>query len=526
MPTLNRRADHGDTLHPKQTEFYVNAKPPEAGNITYQVDRRAVDFLTEVRGYADGDDLPWSLVHVLRQIRDLFTLHEGRPRETEAEGHANEAVTVPTFDDGEASDLVDYLRDHPDVSGDVGAFETRLEERDDSYIDAIRRTSYTPSSTPGFDGTGNEPLDRIAQQYFDDGTADFIEWNGDRVYDYVVVSDRDGNSHQFPRIESRLPEGERLRLSRDIFERWGSEIGDSEVVSRRYEPSEEEFSNRWIGQCEGSPEPTLERASSPRAFFYRTLAGRSNYAPGTEADEAFEEACDYSLDVYRANFPTAVDPRDLRTEYVTIEEATEPWQDFQVPPRWAERYDATGGVPPLKRDSPIPDHFDERVRTAIERHAPGGDGPIWFDSLEVAVDHFDTALYRDVLLVADQIEYPVEEFGRGKTGQLGFELEFHSRETTLHVSMGEGSIEIASITGGTHRIQFDSPHLTSWAVPETERDQAAHRVLEEQAAWFDEVADLIARFGDAVDSWPSSSACPRVVSETRSTAEPSSVTED
>jgi hypothetical protein len=80
MPTLKKRVGEMSTLHPRQTKYYILAKPPEIGNITYQVDPRAVEFLTEAREYGDDDKLPWSIVHPLRQIRDLYTLDEGRPR--------------------------------------------------------------------------------------------------------------------------------------------------------------------------------------------------------------------------------------------------------------------------------------------------------------------------------------------------------------------------------------------------------------------------------------------------------------
>lgn len=123
------------------------------------------------------------------------------------------------------------------------------------------------------------------------------------------------------------------------------------MISRRYEPTESGFPNRWIGQQEESPEPSLDDAKSPRVFFYRTIAGRSGYAPGERAKENFDEACEYSIEVYKANFPKAVDPQTLSTTYDTVEKATRPWEDFQVPPGWKEQYIENDGLPPLYHQS-------------------------------------------------------------------------------------------------------------------------------------------------------------------------------
>lgn len=491
MPTLKRRVTDSGTLHPRQTEFYILAKPPDVGNITYQVDQRAVQFLTETQDYGDGSELPWSLVHTLRQIRDLYTLEEGRPRDADPEDLASEHVTVPTLDEATETDLIEYLRSHPDVSGDFGTFETSLKQRDSGYVTHISRDGYTPSSQPGHDETGNETLDRIAQRYYGDAEQDYIEWNDTRVYDYIVVTDRDGDKHRFPEIESRLPEGERLRLSEDIYRRWGPEIGASDVNSRRYEPGEDGFPNRWIGQRTGSPEPSLEQAQSPRAFFYRTLAGRSHYAPGNEAEAAFEDACEYSLEVYKANFPVAVDPRDFQTEYVTVEKATKPWDDFQVPPRWRDEYADTGGLPPLTQETTIPVHFGEAVRAAIDRHTPGGTGSEWFDSITDAVERFGDEFYRDVLLAADQSHHPVLDFSRGGAAQPVFDVKLDSTQMTVVVDLDSCLVTIESTIDGTHTVRSENTHIVSWDVPETISTEETHRVLEEQSQWFEDVAQFV-----------------------------------
>lgn len=464
MPTLNKRADKSSLLHPRQTDYYITAKPPEVGFITYQVDPRAVDFLIDTCGFGDGDDLSWSLIHPLRQIRDLYTLEEGRPRDADPDDTPTTSVTTPSLDSDEVDALVDYLMDHPDVTGDIGTFRTRIREQEGSYTDVLERRGYTPVDTPGFDSTGNETLDRIANQYFGDDTDGYISWNGNRVYDYIEVTDRQGNTHQFPKIDTRIPEGELLRLSRDIYERWGPQIGESEVISRRYEPGDDGFPNRWIGQSENAPEPSLDHAESPRAFYYRTIAGRSHYAPGSEAEEAFEDACEYSLEVYKANFPVAVDPSDLETEYVTVEEAVEPWHDFQVPPGWQERYADNGGLPPLKRDSTAT--LPEREQAVVDRHSPGGSARQWFSSTEEGVDLVTNQTYRELLIAADQSNYTVTDFYRSGAAHPIFEVEFEALTATIQIDHDDCLITYESKTEDAVTIAYNGEVVSEWHFPE------------------------------------------------------------
>lgn len=345
MPTLHRRTGD-DRLHPRQTDYYIVAHPPEISYITYQIHRRARNFIIDSLDYSDEDDLAWSLVHPLRQIGDLFTLDEGGP--DRANPSESDRVTRPQLSKGEIAKMVQYLEAHPDIVGDLEWFESRLRAAESDYMDSIARDGYTPMTTPGHSGgTGNDPLDRIARKYFGDG-PETIEWNGDRIADFITVKDRSGESHHFPKIDNRIPEAEEFRLSKDLYERWGKEIGESDVISRRYKRGESGFPNRWIGQREDAPEPSLDDAESPRAFYYRTLAGRSGRAPGVKAKEAFESACEYSLEVYKANFMEAVDPHTLSESYTTVEKATKPWEDFQVPPTWELQYIENDGLPPLK----------------------------------------------------------------------------------------------------------------------------------------------------------------------------------
>lgn len=220
-----------------------------------------------------------------------------------------------------------------------------------------------------------------------------------------------------------------LRLSRDLYERWGPKIGESDVNSRRYEPGEDGFPNRWIGQREGAPEPSLERAESPMAFYYRTIAGRSHFAPGKRGETAFEEACEYSLEVYKANFPVAVDPNDLETEYVTVEQASEPWHDFQVPPGWEEKYADNGGLPPLKRD--LSATLSEREKAIVDRHGPGGSGRQWFASRDEGIEWISQRSYRELLIAVDRSHYTVTDVFRSGAGGLVFDVEFDTVSALL-----------------------------------------------------------------------------------------------
>lgn len=464
MPTFNERVNKSDRLHPRQTNYFITAKTPDIGYITYQIDPRAVKFLTEKCGYTDGDKLPWGLVHTLRQIRDLYTLEEGRPRNADPESSTSESVTVPSLSNDTMDALVDYLASHPDVIGDISAFRTRLEKKDGSHIDVIERSGYTPDEPLGFESCGDETLDRIADRYFGDDTGGYIEWNGSRIYNYIEVTDREGNVHQFPKIDGRLKEGELLRLSRDLYERWGSEIGESEVNSRRYDPTEDGFPNQWIGQRDDAPEPSLDHAKSPRAFYYRTIAGRSHYAPGEEVEEAFETACEYSLEVYKANFPTAVDPNDLETEYVTVEESIEPWNDFQVPPGWETRYDDNGGLPPLKRNSEP--ELSEHDQGVIERHSPSGSGSQWFSSVEEGREYMREDRYQDLLIAADRSEFHVTDFIRGGAAEPIFKIELEYLTVYIHVDQTEFLITYESTTGDTETLGYDGEKITEWNFPD------------------------------------------------------------
>lgn len=488
MPTLHRRT--GERIHPKQTDYYIIAHPPDVGYVTYQVTKRPRDFLVEDLDYGDEAELAWSLVHPLRQIKDLYTLDEGRPRNATPETHSSSEYRTPQLSQTEREALVDYIRSHPDIEGDFQNFRRRLKQRDPDYLESIDRLAHSPVDPPGHpEGSGNRGLDRIAEQYWGDGpTDDYIVWNGERIHDYISVTDRGGTVHEFPKSDSRYPAGERYRFSQDLYERWGPQIGESIVNSRRYEPDDEGFPNHWIGQRRGAPEPSLDQAESPRAFFYRTIAGRSHYAPGKEAKAAFEASCEYSLEVYRANFPTAVDPNDFTTTYVVIEEATEPWQDFQVPPGWLDEYSETGGIPPLVRGGIDPRELDEEVLDIALRHAPGGTDSQWFESIGEAFRHVTTDRFRQSMLVFDDLDLEVVNFSLGGAGEPVFDVEIPGAvATVIHSGSSEGAVSIESETDDIHCFIVENGYVNEWAMPRVEDPQSTHTALSEQSRWFEAV---------------------------------------
>lgn len=167
----------------------------------------------------------------------------------------------------------------------------------------------------------------------------------------IKVTDRNGETQRFPKIERRTEAGERFRLCEHIYRYWGPEVGEADVNSAVYQQGDENFPNEWVGQTESDPVPSLEDAQSPKAYFYRMFSARGENSPGTRAQQAYEQTHEHDIEAYRANFPQALHPEDLQTELVTIREDSRPWEDFQIPPEWAKRFEENGGVPPLKRAS-------------------------------------------------------------------------------------------------------------------------------------------------------------------------------
>lgn len=68
VPTFNKKSG--------KNEYFVLARPPDAGNITYQVAPGAKELLKNL-DYRDGDDLPWGIVKPLRIAGLLHTKGEG-----------------------------------------------------------------------------------------------------------------------------------------------------------------------------------------------------------------------------------------------------------------------------------------------------------------------------------------------------------------------------------------------------------------------------------------------------------------
>lgn len=47
--------------------YYIYARPPEAGNITYGIDELAYPIFDKL-GYEDGDSIPWSVIQILKEL--------------------------------------------------------------------------------------------------------------------------------------------------------------------------------------------------------------------------------------------------------------------------------------------------------------------------------------------------------------------------------------------------------------------------------------------------------------------------
>jgi hypothetical protein len=188
----------------------------------------------------------------------------------------------------------------------------------------------------------------------DEGT-----WQGDQSVEFIERTDESGEVHTYPKIEERTKEGERYRLSVEMYRRWGPIVGEAEVSSSIFDSDDDRFPNEWVGQTASDPMPSLEDARSPMAYFYRTFAAKGEGEPGTEAQLAYESVHEFDIEVYQANFPTALHPKDMETELVPVTEDEKPWRRLQLPPEWVERFADNDGIPPIKREVDDPVNEDD-----------------------------------------------------------------------------------------------------------------------------------------------------------------------
>jgi len=93
--------------------YYINARPPEVGNITYQVDASLWEFFEDL-GYEDGSEVEWSLVKSFRIAGLVYT---------NASGVSAPDEDVVGLDPSKLSELspdaVDRLLDYIDGRNDI-----------------------------------------------------------------------------------------------------------------------------------------------------------------------------------------------------------------------------------------------------------------------------------------------------------------------------------------------------------------------------------------------------------------------
>lgn len=97
--------------------YYINARPSDVGNITYQVDADASDFILEL-GYEHEDELPWGIVKPLRVVGLVYTNSQGVSEDDEG---------VPGLDPSklalmsvsERKELLEYLKGRGDLPSEV-----------------------------------------------------------------------------------------------------------------------------------------------------------------------------------------------------------------------------------------------------------------------------------------------------------------------------------------------------------------------------------------------------------------------
>lgn len=133
MPTLN--------AYVNDDGYYINARPSNIGNITYQLTSPATTFLLDL-GYTDNDDLPWGIVSPLRSIGHIYTNKQGVSDGLNDE--SLDADLLPELSDDEARKLLAYLNNQSDVPDSI---LTNLEQHVNT-LDASETTTPT-SESPG-----------------------------------------------------------------------------------------------------------------------------------------------------------------------------------------------------------------------------------------------------------------------------------------------------------------------------------------------------------------------------------------
>lgn len=105
MPTLKKYVN--------KEGYYINARPSDAGNVTYQVDPSIWDFLEEL-GYSHESDIEWDLIKPFRAAGLIYTAGEGPSVGDDAfEPDSSKLSELP---DETIQAILDYLESRNDIN--------------------------------------------------------------------------------------------------------------------------------------------------------------------------------------------------------------------------------------------------------------------------------------------------------------------------------------------------------------------------------------------------------------------------
>jgi len=97
--------------------YYINARPSDVGNITYQVDAEAADFILKL-GYEDEDELPWGVVKPLRVAGLVYTNGQGVTEDDEGIPGLDPSK-LPSMSKKEREELLEYLDERGDIDDEI-----------------------------------------------------------------------------------------------------------------------------------------------------------------------------------------------------------------------------------------------------------------------------------------------------------------------------------------------------------------------------------------------------------------------
>lgn len=107
-PTLNKYTDNSG--------YYIQARPPEVGHVTYQVTPQTEEFITEL-GYSDSEELPWGLINPLKESGEIYT--HGTGVEDQKSAPELSPGSLPELSEDEADALIGYLEGATEVNSDI-----------------------------------------------------------------------------------------------------------------------------------------------------------------------------------------------------------------------------------------------------------------------------------------------------------------------------------------------------------------------------------------------------------------------